>query len=509
MYLLGLDIGTTNWKANLYDLKGRLVKSVSTPTPLRKDGRGNNYYDPGELWSTFCRLTKLIAGSVRAPEQIVSISFGSMAEAGLIVDASGKPLSHIIPWFDKRTLLQAEKLQKKISKETIFNITGINLQYIFSVCKILWLKENDNKAFKKAKKWLCVPDYLVYKFSGVMATDYSIASRTALFDLREKKWSKRMLKASGISEAFLPVALPSGTAVGNITAAASKECGLSVKTRVVLGGHDHLCGGLGAGIYKEGVFCDSMGTSESAVVPLKNLRNLKKYYKTGFSFGCYVFGGLYYAMSGIYLSGGLIDWLAGVFYGGSAHRKKNELYELLIKDANSSVPGSGGLMVYPHWLGIGAPHVLRHARGVMAGFTPESKKEDIINAAFEGLAFEYRLTLETLEKAVNFKFKVIKTIGGGSRNRTLLQRKADIMGRDLLVPHVFESVCFGAALLGGLGAGVIKDPQELIKNFKQDIIRHDKKLFLYYNKYYKEHYLKLYANILPYWEKQVKNVRRT
>jgi len=498
MYLLGLDIGTTNWKANLYDLSGRLIKSLSEPAPLRKDKKGHSFYDPIELWSVFCGLTKEIVKNIKAPEDIAAVSFASMAEAGLIVDAEGRPLSNIIPWFDKRTTPQAEKIQKKINKKRIFGITGLNFQYIFSVCKIMWLKENEPRAFKKARKWLCVPDYLLYKFSGEMATDFSIASRTALFDIKNKNWSKAMLKAAGIKEEFLPKSYPSGTVTGNISAKASKECGLSVKTRVVLGGHDHLCGCLGAGICKEGMVCDSMGTSESVVSPLKSLKNLNKYYKSGYSFGCYVFGDLYYAMSGIYYSGGLIDWLGRVFYG---NLKKKELYKAMSKEAEKSKPGSGGLLIYPHWLGIGAPHGLRHAKGVMAGFTPEINRPDIMNAVYEGLACEYRLTLETLEKTVANKFKFIKAIGGGAKNRILLQRKADIMGKDIFLPGISEAVCFGAALLGGLGSGVLKHPNDLVKNFKQDIIKHDRKLARYYDRHYRKHYLKVYKAILPHREK--------
>ena len=112
MYLLGLDIGTTNWKGNLYDLQGRLIKSISVPSPERKNKKGHNYYDPAEFWNIFCRITKEIAKKIKDPGMIASVSFASMAEAGLIVDGSGRPLSHIIPWYDKRSIPEADILHK-------------------------------------------------------------------------------------------------------------------------------------------------------------------------------------------------------------------------------------------------------------------------------------------------------------------------------------------------------------------------------------------------------------
>ncbi|OGF47525.1 MAG: hypothetical protein A2452_02395 [Candidatus Firestonebacteria bacterium RIFOXYC2_FULL_39_67] len=498
MYLLGLDIGTTNWKANLYDLKGRLIISVSHPAPVKKDKSGNSYYDANQMWKIFCVLIRQAVIKVKNPELIKAISFASMAEAGCLADENGLPLTHIIPWFDKRTIPMMKKILRKISKKEIFGITGVNLTHIFSICKIIWFKEHERIAFKKAAKWVCVPDYLIKRISGEWATDYSIASRTALFDIKNKKWSKKMLDFAGIKESFLPKAFPSGTFVGNVTEKASKECGLSINTKVVLGGHDHVCGSLGAGLFSEGKALDSMGTAESICVPLENIDNLNKYFNSGFSFGCYTFGSMYYAMAGLYYSGGIIEWLMREYY--ETDQKKSKIYKTMIKDAKGSKPGSNGLYVLPHWLGIGAPYGLREAKGMIIGFHPDTTKGDLINAAYEGLAYEYRLLIETAEKTVGFKAKEIIVIGGGAKNKLWLKRKADILGRTLTVPEVSESVCFGAALLAGLGSNTIKDPVSFVNRNKKELIKAGKKLKDFYNNEYLNHYMRIYRQNLPYWK---------
>jgi len=496
MYLLGLDAGTTNWKANLYDLKGRLVFSVSCPAAVKKDKAGNSYYDAGEMWKLFCGLIRQAVKKAGRPERIKAVSFASMAEAGCLVDEAGLPLTEIIPWFDKRTVPQVEVVLRKISKKELFVITGLNFNYIFSLCKILWFKKYRKTAFKRAAKWVCVPDYLIKRLSGVWATDFSIASRTALFDLRAKKWSKKMLGLAGLKESFLPEVFPSGTVAGRVTKKAAGECGLSPETKVVLGGHDHLCGSLGAGLFSEGKVLDSIGTSETLAVPLKNITNLKKHFKSGISFGCYPYGGLYYAMSGLYYSGGLSEWLLREYY---APGKKERLYEKMLEDAKSSRPGSNGLYLFPHWLGMGAPHRKRNARGMITGFSPETKRGDLVNAAYEGLSYEFRLLLETVEQTLGFKAQEIIVIGGGAKNKLWLKRKADILARNLTVPQIGEAVCFGAALLSGLGAGLIREPEKFAAKHKKELIKKDKKLTAFYNKEYQEHYRKLYLLNLPYW----------
>lgn len=498
MYLIGLDVGSTNWKAALYSVKGKLISAVDYPTPVRKDGRGNIYYDPKQLWKIYCTLIKKIAKKAGNPELIKAISIASMAEAGGLVDKNGQPVSSIIPWYDRRTIPQKNEILEKIKKEKVFEITGVNLSHIHSICKIKWFKSNEKKAFKKAAKWVCVPDYLVKRLSGVWATDYSIASRTALFDIRTKSWSKKMLSFAGIHESFLPQTFPPGTVVGNISKGAGMECGLSVNTKVVLGGHDHVVGSLGAGLFSQGKALDSIGTAESVCVPLNSIKNLKKYYKSGISFGCYTYGNMYYAMSGLYSAGGIIEWLRLHFY--KENLDKNKAYKLMIKEADMSGPGSGGLILLPHWLGMGAPFGIREARGTIIGLTPETSRGDIVNAAYEGLSYEYRILMENIEQTIGFCIKQVVVIGGGSKNIIWLKRKANITGKNLVVVSSSETVCLGAALLAGLGSGLIKNPGGFIRIENRKQIQNSKKLKGFYADKYNE-YIRIHRQIMPLWQK--------
>ena len=432
MYLLGIDIGTTNWKANLYNYRGKRVASASLPTATRKDRKGRHYYSPGELWRSVCGLTRQITGQIKDPSQIKAVGFASMAEAGLLVDSRGKPLTDIIPWYDNRSILEKEFLEKKLGRYEIFKTTGLNLTHIYSATKILWLSKHERAAFKEASKWLCVPDYLIRKFTGEYATDYSIATRTAAFDMRKKVWAPRMLEALGVKESFFPKASVSGAVAGTVTGKAAEESGLAAGTKICLGGQDHIVGAFGAGIFNPGELLDSMGTAEVLLSVVRETGRLKEIYNSGFSMGCYAVDGLYYIMAGIYCSGGLTEWFMNEFYGSSLTAE--EKYARLAEDLKAAGKGEKGVLALPYWLGRGAPLKDAGAKGALLGLTARTTRADILLGLYEGLSFEFRQLVEAMENSTRIPVKTISLIGGGTKNKFWLAKKADIIGRKLVVP---------------------------------------------------------------------------
>ena len=491
MYLLGIDIGTTNWKANLYDYRGKQVASASLPAATRKDRKGRYYYDPGELWSSVCRLTRQIISKIKDPAQIKAVGFASMAEAGLLADDRGRPLTGIIPWYDNRSIKEKEFLENKLGRFEIFKTTGLNLTHIYSATKILWLKKHEKDAFQQAKKWLCVPDYLIHEFTGEYATDYSIATRTAAFDIRKKIWSPGVLEALAVKKSFFPPAGVSGSVAGAVTKRASEESGLARGTKICLGGQDHIVGAYGTGIYKPGELLDSMGTAEVLLAVVKEPRRLKEIYSSGFSMGCYAVDGLYYIMAGIYCSGGLTEWFINEFYGGSLSTE--EKYGKLAADLKRSGKGEGGVLALPYWLGRGAPLKDAGAKGALLGLTARTTRADILLAVYEGLSFEFRQLVEAMENSTRIPVKTISLIGGGTRNKFWLEKKADIIGRKLILPKISESVCFGAALLAGAGSGEIRDPKKITEAFKHEHINANLKKHRVYEELYRGRYKKIAA----------------
>lgn len=491
MYIIGLDIGTTNWKASLFDAKGREVFSTKTPTITHRDKEGD-YYDPEELYKKVCLFINKLVSFVKDKYSIKAISIASMGEAGVLIDEKGESLYPIITWYDKRTEKQIEWIKKNIGQNEINKITGLEIAHIYSLCKLLWLRENKQKIFKRAKKWLCIPDYIIFRLTDEYAMDYSIASRTMLFDIYKKTWSKEIMNLTSISERILPSLFPSGSAVGNITDKSSRETGLAKGTCVVTGGHDHVCGAFAVGCISPGIILDSIGTAESTftTTDFHNIKRIKDF--KGFSIGCHVAKDKYYIMGGLYASSASIEWFIENFM------KENNSYEYLIKEAKKSKVGSNGLFFMPHLRGSGPPNIDYYSKGIFLGITSQHKKYDFINAIFEGLAYESRFSIEEIEKVCRIKEQKIIVIGGATKNEVFMKAKVNIINRSLEIVGSFEAVTLGAALLAGIGAGIYKNEDEAIKSVsrKTKIIYPDKVSAVKYDNLYREVYKKLYHSLV-------------
>lgn len=264
-FLLGIDIGTTNWKAAAFDDKGNLVALHKTPTVTTYDAQGRGCYDPKVIWNSIAGLVRKVLETVGQESRIEGVSVTSMGEAMIPLDSHGEPTFPAIAWFDTRAGEQAMRIEKIIGRERLFQKTGLDPNPVFSLCKMLWLKENEPEAFNKTRKWLSMTDYIYYKLTGEYATDCTIASRTLAFELKKNDWSDDILKEIGFDRVFFPQIVECGTVVGKVQSDAALEAGLPNGTPVVAGGHDHLCGSLAAGVLTGRRILDSSGTSESII----------------------------------------------------------------------------------------------------------------------------------------------------------------------------------------------------------------------------------------------------
>ena len=188
--LIGADVGTTNIKVVAFDRNGRAEEAASSPTPTRYPGPGRADHDPEELWRSFAATLRRVMKRIEDPGRVASIAVASMGEAAVPLDTGGGPTSDMISWFDGRAGPQAERLGRVVGRDRIFGLTGLSLQPIFGLCKLLWLKENDPDAYSRTATWLNVADYMAFRLCGVAATDYSLASRTLALDLHNLRWAE-------------------------------------------------------------------------------------------------------------------------------------------------------------------------------------------------------------------------------------------------------------------------------------------------------------------------------
>lgn len=286
--LVGLDVGTTNIKAVIFDTAGQPVAAASVPTPTYYPQPTWAYYQADELWQCAVKVLRQATAQLEDPRRIASIAVASMGEAAVPIDAHGQPTYEVIAWFDQRTQPQVDWLDRTIGKDRLFDISGLSLQPIFGLAKLLWFKENQPAAFARTVRWLNMADYVAYRLSGVQATDYSLASRTLALDLRRLEWAAGLLHEVDIPPEILAPLCPSGTRLGPITAEASAATGLPVTVQVASGGHDHVCGALAAGVIEPGVMLNSVGTGETIFVSLRQPLTDPEMGRQGYTQGAHV-----------------------------------------------------------------------------------------------------------------------------------------------------------------------------------------------------------------------------
>jgi xylulokinase len=304
VYLIGVDVGSTNWKVIAYDHAGRVVARFRCPSKTHFEGEGA-YYLPDEMWETLAGGIQRVVAELPEPALVDGIAVTSVGEAGVLLDAADRPVCPTLAWFDPRTAPQAKRWRAKFEDPyELYELTGFAPQHIASVNKLMWVREEDPEAYSRAQTWLCVADFVAQRLSGEKAMDYSLASRTGLFDIDRREWSARLLEAAGIDRSLMPRLAPSGSPVGLVDRMASQLTGLPIGTPVFTGGHDHICGALAVGVTDEGAVLDSTGTAEAVLMVLKGPNTSRALCEAGFSVGCHTARDRYYLLGSLYLRGG-------------------------------------------------------------------------------------------------------------------------------------------------------------------------------------------------------------
>ncbi|NNC79268.1 MAG: hypothetical protein HKN94_03855 [Acidimicrobiales bacterium] len=394
---IGLDLGTTGVKAVAFDSDDRQLALSTVPTPTHPTTAGGAEYDADELWAAACEVLRAVAEELAASGHwIESVATASMAEAGVLLDGKGRPVAPIIAWFDKRTEPQLEWWREVVGAERTLAIAATPPRAVFGGAKMLWTREKTPDAWQAGRHWLNMADWAAFRLTGTMATDYSLASRTMLLDLRARQWSDELLDASGLDRSRLAPLIQSGERVGQVTATASAESGLPTGIPVGAGGQDDICAALALGVTEPGMMVDSMGTAEAFVLVIDGVDESGRIGAAGVGQGAHVEPGRNYAMTGLAPGVGRID------------------------DARRN-------------LGLSWNEFL---------VTPAA--DEVI----ESVAVDGQERIDLLLSAAGISDVHHIATGGGSRNERLIERKQALGGRAIHVADETEAAALGAAILG-------------------------------------------------------------
>jgi xylulokinase len=490
--LLGLDTGTTSLKTVLYDTdSGQVIRVATRPTPVIHPRNDWSEHDPQALWEA-------VAGCIHeaaSGQPVAGLAISSMAEAGVLMDASGQALSPIIAWYDRRSEPQAAWIEQKIPVDVLYNITGQRASPSFGLTKLLWIRDTLPQVFKRGALWLPVPSYILWRLTGKAVVDYTIAARTLLFDQRTLNWSSDLLDAFDLPPSLFPPAAPSGALVGSLTSQAAGETGLPQSTICALGGHDHLCAALAAGAYASGAMVDSTGSANALLLLMPRFLPNPALAKSGYASYTYVLKDRYALKGGLKAAGSAVEWLARQL---SAPGSEPD-YAGLETAAEKGVARQAGPLWLPHLIGSGTPQGDRFSRAALIGVQFEHNRGDQFRGLLESLALWTRHNLEAMQDLTQQSISSFTLLGGITRLHLLSQLKADALNRPVLIPQVPEAAATGAALLAGLGAGVFSNPAEALSSLHYPCTQIDPipQHVSWYDTLYRQVYLPLYTTLKP------------
>ena len=454
-YLLAHDLGTSGNKATLYTTDGELVNSVVASYPTNYFNNNWAEQDAEDWWRAVCNSTTQILRGLNN-QDVAAVSFSGQMMGCLCVDRRGVPLRKAIIWADQRAEREVDTLRERLDEREFYRITGNRLSPSYGLAKLLWVKNNEPETYRQTHKMLHAKDYIVFKLTGRFVTDHSDASGTNLFDLNTFEWSENILAASGIAREKLPELRPSTFVAGEVGAAVAEQTGLAKGTPVVCGGGDGVCAGVGAGSVKEGVAYNYIGSS--SWIALTTKQPVYDPEMRTFNFA-HIIPGYISPCGTMQAAGSSYSWLKTQLCQMETEIAKQQgvsPYDLINRQIAASPPGANGLLYLPYLLGERSPRWDSSAKGAFIGLKMEHRRADVYRAVLEGITLNLALILEVFKQHVPIREMIV--IGGGAQGEVWRQIMADAYRLNILKPHYLEeATSMGAAITGGVGAGVFQN----------------------------------------------------
>ncbi|HHV74334.1 MULTISPECIES: glycerol kinase GlpK [unclassified Thermoanaerobacterium] len=462
-YIMALDQGTTSSRAIIFDHSGNIVASQNKEFTQIYPNPGWVEHDPMEILDSQIEVAKAVLEKtgIKA-EDIAAIGITNQRETTVVWDKNtGKPVYNAIVWQCRRTAPICDEIKNSGFDKEILKKTGLVVDAYFSGTKIKWILDNVEGAREKAENgdlyFGNIDSWLIWNLTGGKAhvTDYSNASRTMLFNIYELKWDKDILEYLGIPESMLPDVKPSSYVYGytdkNIFGVEIPIAGDAGDQQAALFGQTCYDKGMAKNTYGTGCFM-LMNTGEKAVPSKNGLL-------TTIAWG--IDDKVEYALEGsIFIAGAAIQWLRDELKIID-NSPQSEEYAQRVSDTN-------GVYVVPAFVGLGAPYWDMYARGAILGLTRGVKREHIIRATLESLAYQTRDVLEAMQDDSGIKLSALKVDGGASANNFLMQFQADILGVPVDRPTVIETTALGASYLAGIATGFWSGREEVAKNWGVD-----------------------------------------
>ena len=451
-YIMALDQGTTSCRAILFDKNGDIVEIAQKEFKQIYPKPGWVEHDAMEIWGTQSGVMREVLETAGVNvKEVAGIGITNQRETTVVWDKnSGKPIYNAIVWQSRQTADICEELKSKGLEDYIKENTGLIIDAYFSATKIKWILDNVEGAKEKAEKnellFGTMDTWLIWNMTRgeVHVTEYSNASRTMLFNIKELEWDKKLLDELEIPISMMPEVKPSSSIYGYTH---EKTLG-GAKIPISGAAGDQQAALFGQRCCKPGMVKNTYGTGSFILMNTGDkLINSKNGLLTTIAWG--IDGKVEYALEGsIFIAGASIQWLRDemrLIFSSD----ESEYFAMKEKD-------SDGVYVVPAFAGLGAPYWDMYARGAIVGLTRGTNRNHIIRATLESIGYQSKDVINAMVEDSGINLEKLMVDGGASANNFLLQFQADILGVVVERPKVIETTALGAAYLAGLAVGFYK-----------------------------------------------------
>ena len=449
---MGIDLGTSSVKAVIMSAGGAVMATGSRKYPVDVPENGFAEQSP-ELWWEACSeaVGECIGLSGLRPEMIKCVGFSGQMHGTVAIDREKQPLRPAIIHCDQRSTVQAQLIKQRLGDEYVRNILLNPVFPGFQLVTLCWMREKEPRLYEQIYKVLLPKDYIRFKLTGEIATDYTDASGTLAFDIRKREWCSETMERLGIDAAIFPECLETSAPSGRVTKAAAGHTGLAEGTLVVAGGADQVMQALGNGVTGPKFSTITIGTSGQVFIPTQ--RPVANDGLNTHTF-CGAFPGSWYTLGAILNAGICLNW-----FKNKVCIKTDEAYNDIDREIADLKPGGGALIFLPYLTGERTPLMDSYAKGVLFGITLNSDYRHIARAIMEGVVFALKECMDTCS-GLGLAPGTLIASGGGARSRVWVQMLADIFNREIYTTNTSEHACIGAAIAAGKGCGLYSSIEE-------------------------------------------------
>lgn len=442
---MGVDIGTSSTKAVLFNERGEVICREATHYELVTDETGKAEESPTEIFEAVITSIQGVMKDIDKTE-LRGISFSSAMHSLIMVGADGELLTECITWADGRSSEALENIKRDNYLFQLYEATGTPIHPMSPFAKICWLKEDEPQLFRRAEKFVDIKSYILNRLFDVWVMDESLASGTGLYNILEHDWEFEAMEIVKLTPDYLPKVVPETYQLHGVKKEYADLMGIPENLPFIVGGSDGALANIGIQATGRNDVTITIGTSGA----VRKLTNEFQVDSRGRTF-CYGAGDGYFIAGGAVNNGGkVVEW--GLQQFGSEGEIMNRDFTSFIAHIDEVAPGASGLLFQPYLLGERAPFWTNDIRGGFVGLTINHSKAHFVRAILEGIAFN----LAEVYEAVSAPDDIIYVTGGISGHDAWCRLLADILDREVRVPHTIEGSSLGAAIIGMRSLGILK-----------------------------------------------------